>query len=141
MQVEENLDPFMQAYRDSLQQVYDSGLKQLNQQRLNDQTSIMSKANTRGMMFSNFPQRDKIQYDANTYNPALVNLRNSYQTGLDSLRTKGVDLANSIKKTQEAIADLEKYGLRNSSSSSSSGVSVDDIVSMVQQQLAGTSSS
>ena len=100
------VDPYLQAYRDSLQEQYDAAVANIEQQRTNDFAGIMSSANARGMMFSNFPERSKYQYDTTTYAPAIVNARQSYQTGLDTLRSKGVELANQIKSVEEKIADL-----------------------------------
>lgn len=114
-----NVDDFIQNYRDSLKRQYDAGKIALNQTRRNNMASIMSNANARGMTYSNFPARAKTQYDVQTHNPALTNLATSYQTGLDALRNKGTSLANSILKTQEAIADLDKYGLGSSSTTGS----------------------
>lgn len=102
----ESISPFIAAYRDSLKNAYDSGVANLNQQRDTAQAQIMSNANTAGLLYSNLPVRSKIQYDTNTYYPALTELRTTYQTGLDSLRNTGVSLANNIKAYQEAIADL-----------------------------------
>ena len=88
---------FYQNYRDSLDRQYQSSLQSLEQQRKNAQTSIMSGSNKAGMLYSNFPARAKIQYDQNTYQPALIKLQSGYQTGLDALR-------NNILKYQ--IKDL-----------------------------------
>ena len=101
-----NLDDFITNYRNSLQEQYDAGAKSLEQQRKNDQTTIMSNANTAGALYSNFPTRDKIKYDTNTYLPGLVNLRTTYQTGLDKLRSNALSVANNIKSIQAAIDNL-----------------------------------
>ena len=101
-----DVDPYIQAYRDSLQEQYDAAKANLDRQRENDFASIMSKANASGMVYSNFPERSKVQYDTGTYMPALVNARSSYQTGLDKLRSTGVNLANQIKSIEEKISDL-----------------------------------
>lgn len=99
-------DPYIQAYRDSLQEQYDATKASLDQQRANDFAVMMAQANTKGMTYSNFPERSKIQYDTATYSPAIVNARTTYQTGLDKLRSSGVQLANQIKSIEEKIADL-----------------------------------
>ena len=99
-------DPYIQAYRDSLQEQYDATKANIDQQRSNDFATIMAQANTKGMMYSNFPERSKIQYDTATYMPAIVNARTTYQTGLDKLRSSGVQLANQIRSIEEKIADL-----------------------------------
>lgn len=106
--LDESLSPFIQAYRDTLQPAYDAQVKALEQQRSNDYASIMSNANVAGAMFSNFPMRDKIQYDTKTYLPSMVKARQSYQTGLDKLRENTANLINQTKSINEAIADLNK---------------------------------
>lgn len=103
------IDPFVANYRETLGQLRDANIAQLNQQRENDFAGIMSSANKAGVMYSNFPQRSKIQYDTQTYFPALTNIQTSYQTGLDSLREKGTSLTNQIKAYQDAIADMNKW--------------------------------
>ncbi len=100
------VDPYIQAYRDSLQEQYDATKANIDQQRSNDFATLMAQANTKGMMYSNFPERSKIQYDTGTYTPAVVNARSTYQTGLDKLRSSGVQLANQIRTIEEKIADL-----------------------------------
>lgn len=102
-------EPFIASYRDSLARSRDAAVNQLNQNRENQQAQIMSQANRAGMLYSNLPARSKVQYDTNTYYPALTKIQTSYQTGLDSLRSKGTDLANQIKSYQEAIADMNYY--------------------------------
>lgn len=97
---------FYQNYRDSLDRQYQTSLQNLAQQRKNAQASIMSGANKVGMMYSNFPEKSKIQYDQNTYQPAQIKLHNTYQTGLDSLRQNILNYQNSIADIQESIAHL-----------------------------------
>lgn len=111
LQVEDlqQVEPFMQKYRDAMARNRDAGVMQLNQQRENQQGIIMGNANTAGMMYSNFPTREKMQYDVNTYNPNLIKIQSAYQTGLDALRNKGVELANYLKSTQESIDDYNYY--------------------------------
>lgn len=87
---------------------YDTQRNLLDTQRRQQQANIMSSANAAGMLYSNFPQRSQIQYDTNTYMPALTKLNTSYLTGLNDLRNKGTQLANQIITTQEAIADINK---------------------------------
>lgn len=103
---EDTIKTFYQNYRDSLDRQYQTGLQNLEQQRKNAQTSIMSGANKAGMMYSNFPARSKIQYDVGIYQPAVVKLQNSYQTGLDSLRNNILKYQNSIAEIQDSIAHL-----------------------------------
>lgn len=97
---------FYQNYRDSLDRQYQSALQSLEQQRKNAQTSIMGGANKAGMLYSNFPARDKIRYDQETYQPAQIKLQSSYQTGLDALRNNMLKYQNSIAEIQESIAHL-----------------------------------
>lgn len=102
----EEIKKFYQNYRDSLDRQYQSGLQSLEQQRKNSQASIMSGANKAGMMYSNFPARSKMQYDQQTYQPAVIKLNTSYQTGLDSLRNNILKYQNSIAEIQDSIAHL-----------------------------------
>lgn len=97
---------FYQNYRDSLDRQYQTAVQSLDQQRKNAQTSIMSGANKAGMLYSNFPVRDKIRYDQETYQPAQIKLQNTYQTGLDQLRSNILKYQNSIADIQDSIAHL-----------------------------------
>lgn len=99
----ETIKDFYQNYRDSLSRQYQTGLQSLDQQRKNAQASIMSGANKAGMLYSNFPERSKIQYDQQTYQPAQIKLQNSYMTGLDQLRANILKYQNSIADIQDAI--------------------------------------
>ena len=103
---EDQVKDFYQKYRESLGRQYESALQNLDQQRRNAQTSIMSGANKAGMMYSNFPERSKIQYDVGTYMPTQVKLQSTYQTGLDTLRKNILNYQNSIKDIQDAIKTL-----------------------------------
>lgn len=103
---ENTIKDFYQNYRDSLDRQYQSAMQALDQQRKNAQTTIMSGANKAGMMYSNFPARSKIQYDQNTYQPAVVKLNTSYRTGLDALRNNILKYQNSIAEIQDSIAHL-----------------------------------
>lgn len=106
MYTEDQVKDFYQNYRDSLDRQYQTSLQNLEQQRKNAQTSIMSGANKAGMLYSNFPARAKIQYDQETYQPAQIKLQNSYQTGLDQLRNNILKYQNSIAEIQDSIAHL-----------------------------------
>lgn len=106
MYTEDQIKSFYQNYRDSLDRQYQSAMQALDQQRKNAQTTIMSGANKAGMMYSNFPARSKIQYDQNTYQPAVVKLNTSYRTGLDTLRNNILKYQNSIAEIQDSIAHL-----------------------------------
>ena len=103
-----DINQFIKAYREALQAQRDSTNKQLEQQRRNAYGTIMSGANKAGMMYSNFPERSKLQYYTNTYMPNYVKTQSSYQTGLDSLRNNAVKLWNQIKTYNEAIKDLNE---------------------------------
>jgi hypothetical protein len=100
---------FLKAYRDSLRNQYDANVSSYKQQKRNADAQIMSAANKAGMMYSNFPQRSKIQTEAD-YLTGLSKLRGTYQTGLDKLRNNAVDAYNQIKAYEEAIADLNGSG-------------------------------
>lgn len=102
-----SVDSFIRAYRDSLKAQRDSNNKLLQQQRRNAQRSIMSGANRMGMMYSNWPQRDKIRYDTETYMPAYVKNQQSYQTGLNTLRENAINLWNTIRSYKENIDDYQ----------------------------------
>lgn len=96
---------FLKQYRDSLKNQFDANVSSLKQQKRNSDASIMSNANRAGLMYSNFPQRSKIQTEAD-YLTDYSKLRKTYQTGLDSLRNNAVDTYNKIKAYEEAISDL-----------------------------------
>lgn len=104
------VDDFIKAYRESLIRQYDSNRALIDNTRDTYETNLMGNANARGMMYSNFPQRDKLKYQTTTYMPNVVSARNSYQTGIDKIRSNAVSVANNIKTIEEAIADLNKYG-------------------------------
>lgn len=106
MYSENEWQDFYKNYRESLSRQQDTGLQSLDQQRKNAQQSIMSGANKAGMMYSNFPQRSKIQYDQNSYQPERVKLYNTYSTGLNSLQQNILKFQNSIKEIQDSIAHL-----------------------------------
>lgn len=97
---------FYKNYRESLSRQYETAQQNLEQQRKNAQAAIMSGANKAGMLYSNFPERSKIEYDAGTYEPAKIKLYNTYQTGLNTLRNNMLKYQNSIKDIQDSIAHL-----------------------------------
>lgn len=101
-----NINDFIRAYRNSLKAQRDANIKRLEQERRNYFSYVMGDANRRGMMYSNFPQRNKIKYEATSYVPAIAANQTSYQTGLDSLRNNALSLWNKIKAYDEAISDL-----------------------------------
>lgn len=110
-----NTDAFVNNLRESLKSSYDAANAAIENQRQLDYAAIMSGANKRGSLFSNFPERAKYQYQTGTYLPNLAKAYTTYSTGLQSLRANTVDLVNQIRSTQEAIADLNKYGLNTAS--------------------------
>lgn len=99
---------FIRSYRDSLEEQYNANTAALNNQRNLDYTTIMSNANTKGMLHSTFPTRDKLKYDVNTYEPSLVKLQQGYRTGIDKLYENVASYYNQIKDIQEKIADLNE---------------------------------
>lgn len=103
---ENQFKDFYQNYRDSLDRQYQSAVQNLEQQRKNDYAAIMSGANKSGMLYSNFPQRSKIQYEMGTYMPSLTKLQSTYQTGLSELRNNILKYQNSIAEIQDAIRNL-----------------------------------
>lgn len=106
MYTTDEVKKFYQNYRDSLDRQYQTAIQSLEQQRKNAQTSIMGGANKAGMLYSNFPARAKIRYDAESYQPAQIKLQNAYQTGLDTLRNNILKYQNSIAEIQDSIAHL-----------------------------------
>lgn len=103
-----NVNDFFKNYRETLEPDYGKKLSDLRQQRRNDLASIMSTANARGMMYSNFPERSKMQYETNTYLPKVENTFRTYQTGLDKLRSDALGTYNNIKDMGEQIAYFDK---------------------------------
>lgn len=103
-----DINQFIKNYRDALQAQYDASVSSLNQQRKNDFAGIMAGANKSGMLYSNFPQRSKIQYDTQSFYPTAIKTRQSYQTALDKLRSNALNLYNQNKSIAEAIADLNE---------------------------------
>ena len=104
--IDETVDPFINAYRNSLERQRDLSLQNLENQRRLDQRSIMAGANKAGMMYSNFPQRDKIKYDTQTYMPGQIKIQQGYQTGLQKLRENIINTSNQLQSINDAIADL-----------------------------------
>ena len=105
-----DLDGFIKAYRDSLIRQYDANRALIDNSKNIYESNLMANANAKGMMYSNFPQREKMNYQTNTYMPNIVTARNTYQTGRDKLRSNAISVANNIKSIEQAIADLNNYG-------------------------------
>lgn len=106
--INDKVDPFISKYRDDLEHQRDLAFQNIDNTRRNDFANIMGAANTAGMMYSNFPQRTKKQYDTSTYMPNQAKIQSTYQTGLDKLRSNTINLSNQLKSINEAIADLNK---------------------------------
>lgn len=106
MYEENEWQDFYKNYRESLSRQNELANQNLVQQRKNAQAAIMSGANKSGMLYSNFPQRSKIQYDVQTYEPAMVKNYQTYQTGLNQLQNNILKYQNSIKDIQDSIAHL-----------------------------------
>lgn len=104
--IDSTVDPFINAYRDSLERQRDLSMQSLDNTRRNDFATIMAGANKAGMLYSNFPQRDKIKYDTQNYMPSQVKIQQGYQTGLQKLRENTINMANQLKTINEAIAEL-----------------------------------
>ena len=104
----DEINDFYKAYRDYIDQQRDKGLINLENKRRNDFQSIMSGANTVGMMYSNFPKIAKIKYNTSTYEPAKMKLQETYQTGLDKLRSNIVNYINQLAEINEETAKLDE---------------------------------
>lgn len=104
--IDSTVDPFINAYRDSLERQRDLSMQSLDNTRRNDFATMMAGANKAGMLYSNFPQRDKIKYDTQNYVPAQIKIQQGYQTGLQKLRENTINMANQLKTINEAIAEL-----------------------------------
>lgn len=115
----DNLGDFMSNYRTALEDQRTADMNALENQRNLAYTGIMTGANRRGLLHSNFPTRDKLRYDVETYEPARVKIQQSYQTGLDTLYNNAAKYLNQIKKYREQTADINDYA--NSLTSGGSG--------------------
>lgn len=104
--INDTVDPFINAYRESLDRQKELAMQNLDAQRRKDYATIMGGANKAGMMYSNFPQRSKIQYDTQTYMPSQVKIQSTYQTGLQKLRENIINTSNQLKTINDAIAEL-----------------------------------
>lgn len=104
----DEINSFIANYRTELDRSKDLGMQNLENTRRNQFQNIMAGANKAGMMYSNFPERSKIQYDMGTYAPAKVKLQTTYQTGLDKLRSNTTGLINQLADINDAIADLNE---------------------------------
>lgn len=119
--INDKVDPFITQYRDAIERQRDLSTQYIDNQRRNDFAGIMSGANTAGMMYSNFPERSKIQYNATTYTPNMLKVQDTYRTGLDKLRSNTIDLHNQLTSINEAISDLNKKSSSGGSGGSGGG--------------------
>lgn len=106
--IDEKMQSFIDEYRDALGVQRDLSLQNLENARRNAYTNTMASANTAGMMYSNFPERAKIQYDTNVYQPGKEKIQTSYLTGLDNLRNNITDTLNSIAHYRDETNALNK---------------------------------
>lgn len=110
----DELNSFIANYRNELDRQRDLGMQNLDNNRRNQFQNLMGSANTAGMMYSNFPERAKMQYDTSTYLPSKIKLQQSYQTGLDKLRSNTTNYINQLASINEAISDLNETNTRAS---------------------------
>lgn len=106
--INDTIDPFIKAYRESLDRQRDLASQGNLSNRDTAQASIMANANNAGMMYSNFPTREKIKFDTEHIMPRMVKIQQGYQTGVDKLRQNTIELSNQLKEINEAIADLNE---------------------------------
>ena len=139
--INDTVDPFILQYRDAIERQRDLSTQNIDNQRRNDFAGIMSGANTAGMMYSNFPQRSKIQYDTTTYQPNQVTIQNTYRTGLDKLRSNTLNLYNQLKSINESIADLNKVKTGSNLSSSNSSNANQKLLELLTQYSNNSDSS
>ena len=109
---DEEKQSFIDTYRE-LEHQRDIDMQSLGNTRRNAYQNIMSGANSAGMMYSNFPERAKYQYDTETYKPATAKIQTAYQTGLDKLRSNVVDRINKVADINADIANLNKSYLQS----------------------------
>ena len=98
----DEINSFYEKYRDFLDSQLDTSFQAIDNARRNAYQNIMSGANTAGMMYSNFPERAKYQYDANVYEPARRQAQSSYITGLGTLQNNIIDTINKIADLNDA---------------------------------------
>ena len=110
----DEVNSFIANYRNELDRQRDLGMQNLDNNRRNQFQNLMGSANTAGMMYSNFPERSKMQYDTSTYLPSKIKLQQSYQTGLDKLRSNTTNYINQLASINEAISDLNETNTKTS---------------------------
>lgn len=102
------MQSFIDEYRKSLEKQRDLSFQNLDNTRRNAFQNMMGSANTAGMMYSNFPERAKYQYNTNVYEPARDKIQTTYQTGLDAIRNNVVNTYNQIKDLRDAANTANK---------------------------------
>ena len=122
----DEIKSFIDSYRESLDQQRDLGMQNLENNRRNQFQNIMAGANKAGMLYSNFPERARIQYDTGTYLPSVAKLQTTYQTGLDKLRSNSVNLVNQLANINDAIKDLNDSNKSNTTGIPGYGTKLND---------------
>ena len=112
-----SISDFANKYRDYLEGQRNMAVQNLDNARNNAFQNIMANSNTAGMMYSNFPERSKYQYNTATYLPARTKIEDTYNTGLDALKNNVVKMANSLAEYNDEIASLNKRSQSNTSNS------------------------
>lgn len=102
----DEMKSFVDNYRTALEEQYTADTNALANQRKLDYTTIMNTANRSGMLHSSFPGINKLKYDVGTYDPGMIKLQQTKQTGLDKLYSNVGNYYNQIKSYREAISDL-----------------------------------
>ena len=122
----DEIKSFIDSYRESLDQQRDLGMQNLENNRRNQFQTIMAGANKAGMLYSNFPERARIQYDTGTYLPSVAKLQTTYQTGLDKLRSNSVNLVNQLANINDAIKDLNESNQKSTTGVPGYGTKLND---------------
>ena len=135
----DEVNSFIANYRNELDRQRDLGMQNLENNRRNQFQNLMGAANTAGMMYSNFPERAKMQYDTNTYLPSQIKLQQSYQTGLDKLRSNTTNYINQLASINEAISDLNETNNGNNSNLPNSAVVMNEAGDWFAPDLSGGS--
>ena len=133
----DEVNSFIANYRNELDRQRDLGMQNLDNNRRNQFQNLMGSANSAGMMYSNFPERAKMQYDTSTYLPSKIKLQQSYQTGLDKLRSNTTNYINQLASINEAISDLNETNTKTSLPKSA--VALDEAGDYYYKDLSGGS--
>lgn len=133
----DEIKSFIDSYRESLDRQRDLGMQNLENNRRNQFQNIMAGANRAGMLYSNFPERARIQYDTGTYLPSVAKLQTTYQTGLDKLRSNSVNLVNQLANINDAIKDLNESNKSNTTDTPKYGTKLNDANDYAYENLSG----